>query len=240
MTKFNSIIFFASLILLASCNTEPSQTKCMFIGAAPGAENQEYDQYIIPQLEEWGYIVEKHDATKLSNYTDEDYEQYDFIFLSESTSSTDMEALRSIPKPMLNSDGWGAKASALAFCSKEQVGILEPAKPVVILDKAADHPFSAGYQPGTVLELGNVLLRKDPCLVVWAKPTIPVIPIAGLESDPSKLVVYGIEKGTQNALGTELKNRVATVGIHAWCYDVVTEDGVNLVKTGIDWILDEN
>lgn len=217
-----------------------AQYKCMFIKAAPGAENEEYDKYIIPKLEAWGYQVDKHNAVDLPNYTDEDYAPYDFIFLSESTSSADMEPLRKVPKPMLSSDGWGAKFSSLAFCTEEQVGILEPAQPIVFLDEAAGSPLAAGYSPGTVIELGEVLERKDPCLIVWAKPTIPVIPIAGVASAPDQLIVYGIEKGTTNAAGQQIKNRVAVVGLHAWGYKYITRDGENVIKAGIEWILDVN
>ena len=234
------IIIYAIAIISLSESNITAQKKCMLIGAAPGAENAEYDKYIIPQLEALGYVVDKHLSSDLQTYSDKDYAPYDFIFLSETTNSGDMSPLRRIPKPMLCSDGWGAKASALAFCSEEQVGILEPAQPVIFLDKASDHPLGAGHTTGTVVELGTVRLRKDPCLIVWAKPTIPVIEIAGVESDPTRLVVYGIEEGTTNASGESIKNRVAVVGVHAWGYDVLTEAGVKVFKAGIEWILEEN
>ena len=214
--------------------------KCMFIGAAPCEENAEYDAFILPWLKSLGYIVHRHFSSDLHTYTEADFSPYDFIFLSETSSSADMKYLKDIPKPMLSSDGWGAKASALAFCSGEQVNIYEPAEPVVFLEEAEEHPLGAGYKKGTVIDLGTVLLRKDPCLVVWAKPTIPVIPIAGIESKPDELVVYGVEKGTRNADGTVIKHKVAVVGVHAWGYDVLTEACKKVIKAGIKWVLDEN
>jgi PelA/Pel-15E family pectate lyase len=217
-----------------------TKKKCMLIGAAPCAENEEYDKFIIAQLESWGYVVHKHLAGNLPTYTEADYAPYDFMFLSETTSSAEMPPLKEIPLPMLNSDGWGAKSSALAFCSGNQVEIYEPAVPVVFLDGAKDHPLGAGYTPGTVVDLGEVLVRKDPCLIVWAKPSIPVYPIAGIESDPERLIVYGIEKGTTNASGQIIRNRVAVVGVHAWGYDVLTEAGVKVMKAGIEWVMGEN
>ena len=151
-----------------------------------------------------------------------------------------MKYLKDIPRPMLCSDGWGAKAGALDFCPVDQVNIYEPAEPVVFLKGAADHPLGAGYAEGTVVDLGTVLVRKDPCLVVWAKPVIPVIPIAGIESDPEQLVVYGVEKGTPNVSGQSIKHRLAMVGVHAWGYDVLTDAGVDLIKAGIDWVLEKD
>lgn len=237
MRKVKFILSAFALVILIGTPLS-AQKKCMLISAAEGAENAEYDKYIIPRLEAWGYVVDKHIATDIPSYTETDYAPYDFIFLSETTNSADMPPLRNIPKPMLCSDGWGAKASSLAFCSGEQVGILEPAQPIVFLKGAEESPLAAGYSPGTVIELGTVLLRKDPCLIVWAKPTIPVIPIAGVESDPTRLIVYGIEKGTENASGEAIKNRVAVVGLHAWGYKVITEDGAKVFNAGIEWVME--
>ena len=218
-----------------------SQKKlCMFIGAGACEENAEYDAHILPHLKSWGYDVHRHLSSDLPGYTEADYAPYDFIFLSETTNSADMQYLNDIPKPMLCSDGWGAKAGALDFCPVDQVNIYEPAEPVVFLKGSAEHPLGAGYTEGTVADLGTVLLRKDPCLVVWAKPDIPVIPIAGIESHPEQLVVYGIDKGTRNISGQVVQHRVAMIGVHAWGYDVLTDEGVNLMKAGIEWILDEN
>lgn len=237
MLKYK-ILTCTIISIILSGTISLAQKKCMFIGAAAGAENAEYDKYIIPKLEAWGYVVDKHNAVDLPKYKESDYAPYDFIFLSESTNSADMAPLQEIQKPMLNSDGWGAKFSSLAFCSADQVGILEPAQPIVFLESAKGNPLAAGYAPGTVTELGTVLVRKDPCLIVWAKPTISVIPIAGVASDPSQLIVYGVEKGTKNALGMKIKNRVSVIGLHAWGYKYLTEDGASILKAGIKWILE--
>lgn len=237
----NRIITCAIAMLLLSVTYVSAQKKCMFIGAAPGKENAEYDKHIIPQIEAWGYIIDKtHYSTDLASLTEADYAPYDFIFLSETVNSSDMSPLKNIAKPMLCSDGWGAKESALSFCSDTSCGILEPAQPVIFLDGAASHPLAAGYTPGTVVEMGTVTERNDPCLIVWGKPSIPVIPIAGVESDPTQLIVYGIEKGTKNISDQVINHRVAVVGVHAWGYDVLTEAGVKLFKAGIEWVLAEN
>ena len=238
MSKVKIFICAIAIVLLSSIYVS-AQKKCMFVAAVAGEENAEYDKNIIPHLESWGYVIEKHDSKNLPNYTEKDYEPYDFIFLSETTNSTRMAPLKSIPKPMLVSDGWGAKESSLAFGSGEPVGIIEPATPVVFLESGESHQLAAGYTPGTQVELGNILDPKDPCLIVWAKPSIPVIPIAGVAADSTKLVVYGIEKGTKNALDEVIKNRVVVVGVHAWGYDDLSEAGLKLFKAGIDWVLDK-
>jgi hypothetical protein len=237
------ICAIAAVLFCVGCaspgkNAATPKNKCMFIGAPTGAENAEFDQYIIPLLKSWGYQVTVYYSTNIPKLTAKDYAPYDFIFLSETTHSRDMAPLKGIAKPMLCSDGWAAKESALAFGKGEPVGILEPARPVVFLKEAMKHPLAAGYTPGTVVELGAVKGPK-PCLIVWGKPTIPVIPIAGVATDPSRLVVYGIEKGTRNASGDLIQNRVAVVGIHAWGYDDLTEAGKKMFQAGIEWILSE-
>ena len=240
MSKIKMFISTFTIVLLFSICIS-AQTNCLFIGHDPNIEpNAENDPFMVAHLDSMGYRVEAIFMSDALGFSDEDYADYDFIFLSETTYSGDMSPLKDIPKPMLCSDGWGAKESSLAFGLGEPVGILEPAQPVIFLNGAAGHPLGAGYTPGTIVELGTVLERKDPCLIVWAKPTIPIIPIAGVESDSTQLIVYGIEKGTTNASGEAIKNRVAVVGVHAWGYDVLTEAGVKVFKAGIDWVLGEN
>jgi len=239
-----ALLAIAAVVFCAGCVSPGraaavGKNKCMFIGAPPGAENAEYDRFIIPLLESWGYQVTVHHSTNIAKLTAQDYAPYDFIFLSETTNSRDMAPLRRIPKPMLCSDGWGAKETSLAFGKGESVGILEPAQPVVFLPGAKAHPLAAGYAPGAVVELGEVKAPK-PCLLVWGQPSIPVIAIAGVQKDPSRLAVYGIEKGTKNVAGDVIQNRVAVIGVHAWGYDDLTEDSKRLFKAGIKWIVSKN
>jgi hypothetical protein len=233
------ILICAIATVLAFESYAAAKKKCMFIGATPGRENAEWDAYIMPQLKEWGYEIDKkHNSTDLKSYTDKDYEPYDFIFLSETVHSTLHSPLKLAPKPMLNSDGWGGKKSALDFGPEKSVGIYEPGKPIVFLPEAKDKPLAAGYAPGTVVELGKMTTKKE-CLIVWGKPTIPIIPIATVENKPEEMVVYGIEKGTKNTSGETIKNRIATVGAHAWCYNHLNESGIKLLKAGIKWVLEE-
>ena len=139
---------------------------------------------------------------------------------------------------MVCSDGWAVKESALAFGVGEPCGILEPSQPIVLLDSAKNHPLAAGFAPGTVLEFATVEDEPQPALLVWGKPTIPVIPIAGVESDPTQLAIYGIEEGTTNATGDTIPHRVVVLGPHAWGYDDLTEPGEQLFKAAINWVLE--
>ena len=220
---------------LPGCPEDDTPKKCMFIGATPGRENSEYDAYIIPQLEAWGYIIDKkHNSTDIDEYTEADFAPYDFIFLSETMHSSLMSPLRDIKLPMLCSDGFGGKESALGFAPDSDTNLYDPARPIVFLDGGAGHPLAAGYTPGTVVDLGT-----NACISMWGKPSIDIIPIAGTEGNTSQLVIYGIEKGTQNMYGDTINHRVAVVGIHAFCYNVLSQAGVDTFKAGIEWILKE-
>jgi hypothetical protein len=213
----------------------PVKNKCMFVCANDGEENYQYDEFIIPLLESWGYIIDKkHEAQYVANYTAADFLPYDFIFISETTMSDDIKILRNAPLPMLNSDGYTAKELSLGYGPGRPCGFVEPPEPVIFLEEGNGHPLAAGYTPGTVIDLCST---SD--LLVWGQPTIPVILIAGLESDPSRLLVYGIEAGTINIFGTTIENKVAMIAVHAFGYETLTEDAVNLYKAGINWILTE-
>jgi len=233
MCNKNKIFFSTIAIVLFLSICVYAQKKCMLIGATPGRENSTYDKYIIPQLEKWGYVIDKkHNSTDLPSYMEADYAKYDFIFLSETVHSSLMGPLRSIPLPMMNSDGFGVQEIALAFAKERPCNLIDAVQ-IKFLDAGKDHPLAAGIAPGT---------ETDMCArtVVWGKPSIPIIPIASLASDESKMLVYGIEKGTKNALGDEIKHRVAVVGIHAFGYNNLTEVGEKLFKAGIEWVLAEN
>lgn len=232
MSKYAVVIKAVTAVLVFSFNAS-AQKKCMFIGATPGRENSTYDRYIMPLLEEWGYVIDKkHNSTDLPAYTDADYAPYDFIFLSETVHSSMMEPLRTIRKPMFNSDGHSAKESALGFALGSPADLIDPA-PIVFFENADGHPLAAGFSPGSTATL---CAGKH---YVWSTPTIPVIKIAGLESDVSKLLVYGVEKGTENVAGDTIDHRVALVGVHAFGYNSLTEAGVKLFQAGIEWVLAE-
>lgn len=214
-----------------------SGKRCLLVGAPPGTENADYDRFIIPKLQEWGYGVDKkHEPAAVAKYSDAELAAYDFIFLSETTASDHAAALRTIPKPMVNSDGWTAKEASMGFGAGKPVGILEPAKPVVFLSSAAGHPLAAGHASNQVVEFCEVREVKDRCLLVWGKPTVAVIPIAGVAADPSQLMVYGIEKGTKNTFGEAIRNRVAVVGVHAFGYQTLTDSGVKAFRAAIEWV----
>lgn len=242
MSKVKILICAVSTVIVFATHASAQKKKCMFIGAAPGEEHGEVngvDADMIKRLEEWGYVIDKkHTSKDIPQYTEADYKPYDFIFLSESLHSNKMSPLKNIPLPMLNSDGVAAREGALDFASGSPTNIVEPGKPVVFLDKVKNHPLAAGYAPGTVVELGLLDTRQD-CLIVWGKPSVDIIPIASMESNPEELVLYGIEKGTKNTSGYIIPNRVATVGMHCFCYRSLTESGIKVMKAGIEWILED-
>jgi hypothetical protein len=184
---------------------------------------------------------------------------FDFTFISESVSSWPWEygdgpKIRSIPIPMVMTEGYIAKPEVLGwttanvdtgygaiFQDSSQLGV---AHKVLITDNTG-HELSAGFGLGTEVELVTNSYAED--VLTFCVPEIDYIPIAVSSLEPGKTVVLGVEKGTTvwNKAGTVLEasdttvtqSRAAMVGIHAKANDFITEDGYKLITAGIQWIL---
>jgi hypothetical protein len=205
MSKGRILFGAIAFVLLLSVGLS-AQTKCMFIASTDPLTAG--DQIVFDKFVEWGYDVTAVLSSDLAFFTEADYADYDFLFTSESVGSGSLEPLKEIPKPLLCSEGWASKPSALAWSDPASSDNYVP-EPIVIVDDTG-HPLAAGYNSGDVLDLCS-----DPAgLIVPHQPTIDIIPIAALASDPSFMLVYGVEAGTVNTLGLITKNRAAMVAIH--------------------------
>ena len=58
-----------------------------------------------------------------------------------------------------------------------------------------------------------------------------------MSTDPSKFILYGVEKGTLLVDGEVTQNRAACFGLHEAGYPFITEAGYKFLKAEIDWIL---
>jgi hypothetical protein len=242
MIKIKMIFCVAAIVLYCGGNAFAQKKKCMLIGAAPGEEHGQADgpdADMKKWLEKWGYVVDKKTSTDVPNLTEADFKAYNFMFISETVLSDKIAPLKHIPLPMLNSDGYAVKELSFNWAPGTPAGIHEPGVPITILEEAKGHQLAAGYEPGVPLEVGYLATKSD-CLTNWGIPTINVIPIASVQSNPEELVIYGIEKGTKNVSGEVMQNRVALVGIHCWCYNNLKEPGIKLFKAAINWVLEED
>lgn len=231
----SKVIIFTVLIgiMLIMSVSAFALTKCMFIVNTTSFSAG--DNALNDSLIAWGYDVTPVAAGDISFLFKEDYAQYDFIVGSESMNSGALSQgmMKTIPLPLLNLEGWCVKPGALDWQTDRDVNNYPP-EPVQIVDNTG-HPLAAGFSAGDLVDLTKP--TTDEIFIVGSVPQIPIIPIAGLSSDPTKLVIYGIEAGTVNAVGDTLLNRVATIGLHEFSYGLITDDAVKLIKAGMDWVL---
>lgn len=228
MKKVKVFIGLVAILLLVS-NYAFSQNKCMFL--VTNVSLTAGDQILYDKLTEWGYDVTPVAGADLEWLFLEEITAYDFAFVSESIGSGDMSKgeFKSVPIPLANSEGWAVKPGALDWQTDRDIDNYT-AEPVKIVDDTG-HPLAAGFSTGATVTLCTE------GLIIGSVPQIPIIPIATLSSNETKQVIYGIEAGTQNALGDTMQSRIATVGIHAEGYPTLTDDAFKFFKAAIDWVL---
>ncbi len=181
---------------------------------------------------------------------------YKFMFVSKAISSSDLARLRGatqgtwqtgwLPIPTVNMDNWASRVSALGFVSGSS-GYGNIAGKVKIVD-GTNSPLSAGISKGTEISITSNTTSQDKTAqntYATPDPKVKVIPIAASSNDSTKLVAFGVEKGTAvfNSAGVndgtvKTTARYAAVGIHELAYPFITNDGWKLIKAAINWVTD--
>lgn len=188
------------------------------------------------------------DDVKADLYSEDIFKMYDFIFVSESISSSDIRPLRGAPAPIFTTELWSTKYDVLGWVptSESNVYFGNTATDDHFIEIFNDdHFLAAGFPAGEVIEL--VTNSESSSSLTYSVPGVEYIPIAVLASDPTKSIVFGIEAGTTlyNDLDTMdgsliSQNRCAAVGINATANNYITEEGFKLMEAGIKWILGED
>ncbi len=206
--------------------------KCMFIvgGDSSPSSLSAGDQVINDTLKAWGYDVRPAASSDLQTLSSSDYANYDFAVASESPSSGDFGKgiFPSVPIPLVIFEGWAVKPSAMHWQTDQVVNNYNP-EPVKIVDQT-NSPLATGFSNGYTVTL------CDSGLIIGSVPQIPIVPIANMTSIDSMRVIYGIEKGTINAVGDTIKNRVEVIGLHELSYISLTSDAFKFIKAGINWV----
>ena len=229
MSKVKFFAVFMVAILLISGSAFAAGEKCMFIASTDPLT--EGDQAVFDLLGTWGYVCTAVLSSDLGFFVEADYADYDFIFASESVGSSSLAPIKLVPKPLLNSEGWASKPASLAWADPASAENLAP-EPCVIVDNTG-HALAAGMAEGTVFDLCS----DAAALIVACIPTVDIIPVAALESDPTKMVVYGVDAGTVLTDGDISGNKAASVQVHEFGYLFLTDEAIDLYQAGIQWIL---
>ena len=226
MKKEKVLFCLFVIILLKSIHAYAQE--CLFIAAADTLKDTEKN--VSQKLEDWGYNISVVIVDNLVNYTEADYAGFDFTFASESINSSKLAPLKLMPIPLVNTEAWASKPAALAWSDPASAVNIAP-EPVMIVDNTGN-PLAAGYKDGDIVDL-----VADPAgLMITTVPTIDVIPIGVLDSDPSKSIIYGIEKGTTLTDGSITENRAVCIGIHEFGYSSMTDAGFEFIHAAINWV----
>ena len=228
---------------------EAVQKKCLFVSESKIAVPDPKDEILIDYLKD-RYVVDiaTGDDVKGHVYSVDDFKAYDFVFVSESVSSSDTKDLKGAPVPVLYTELWASKWDVTGWVptneSPTYYGNTTVDETVVkIVDGA--HPLAAGFATGT--EITMVTDSENAIdYLTYSVPQVDYVPIATLVADETKVVVFGVGAGTvlynaQNVKDGSLVSaaRCAGVGINANANNFLTDDAFKLIQAGIDWILAE-
>ena len=222
---------------------ETVRKSCLFISMT--ADPDTSDVELVEWLRE-KYIVDVIAGGDVNSYGLDYFQQYDFIFVSESIHSNDTRILKGAPVPMFYTELWSSKWDVTGWVPINESPTYYGNTPESIIKIVNEnHELSAGY--GLNSEIALVSRSHDGLnFLTYSVPQVEHIRIGVLASDESKVVVMGVEKGTVLYNAENVKDgsfvsqsRVAAVGISFAANTYMTDDAFNLIDAGINWILSE-
>lgn len=242
-----SMVFVAVLALLTLQTGAFAQLQCLFV--SEGADPDTRDVILVDWLEQtYGATVDIATGDEINTgfYFTDDFLNYDFIFVSESVSSSDTDSLKGAPVPTFYTELWASKWDITGWVpdnlSPDYYGNTTSTETAVKIMNG-DHPLAAGYATDTELTLVTGS-DNDTDYLTYSRPQVDHITIAVLVADETREVVFGVEAGTalynaQNTIDGSLvsTSRAAGVGVNAFSNNHLTDDAFNLIKAGLDWIL---
>ena len=248
LTLFVLLCILASYLFIGSSMAQDKKL-CLFISEAAGPWPQ--DEPLYEWLsEQYEVDIAIGDDIKAEVYDLEDFDVYDFIFVSESISSSDVRPLKGAPRPMFFTELWSSQTSVMGWTaeavSPDFYGTAksEGDNMVTIID--GSHPLAAGFATDSEVMIVSGSDNATEYLT-YVVPQIEHIPIAALSNDEDRIVVLGIEEGTSLYTDVQVndgslvsQNRCAAVGIHANAFAYITDDAYKLMDAGIKWILKED
>jgi hypothetical protein len=226
---------------------EVELTTCLFVSESSTAVPDPRDEILIGYLED-RYVVNiaTGDDVKAHVYSVDDFKAYDFVFVSESVSSSDTKDLKGAPVPIFYTELWASKWDVTGWVPTNESGTYYGNTTVdetVVKIIDGDHPLAAGFATGAEITVVTDSENATDYLT-YSVPQVDHIPIATLAADENKVVVMGVEAGTvlyneQNVKDGSLTTaaRCAAVGINANANNFLTDDAFTLIQAGIDWIL---
>ena len=249
MFKFNKLswaqIFVIVAAILFNGSIFAQQKSCLF--ASESLDPHPNDVPIVSWLES-KYVVDIMMGGQIGSLTVDDFKAWDFVFLSKTISSGDPIVLKGAPVPLFFTELWSNKLEVTGWVPiNNELTDYGYSKETELLIVDGYHPLAAGLETNDVIELASGTNVTDGNIYSWAAPQVDHIPIAVLENEPSKEVIFGIEKGTvlynaQNVKDGSLvsESRCVAYGVHHTAAGFITEIGFSLMDAAIQWILEED
>ncbi|MBN2105517.1 T9SS type A sorting domain-containing protein [bacterium] len=244
--SLGSKVLAVLIFCLFAGNVLTQNTTCLYISEEAGPHAN--DVIIVDWLRAL-YDVEIATGDDVNNhfYYAEDFKLYDFIFVSESISSSDTDDLKGAPVPIFYTELWSSKWDITGWVpTNTSTTYYENSPEQLVTIVNGDHPLAAGYPTGTELIIADGTNDPNGSILTYSVPQVDHIPIAVLSADVTRVVVMGVEKGTVLYNAENVKdgsmvseNRCAAVGINATANDFITNEGFQLIQAGIQWILED-
>jgi hypothetical protein len=246
--RYNLILLSVFMLLLVS--GVYAQTTCLLVSEESGPYAN--DVPLKEWLESKDILVDiaTGDEVNTGFYTREDFKDYDFVFVSESISSSDGDSLKGAPVPIFTTELWGSKWDINGWVpNNTSVTYYENSTTNTVRIVDGSHYLAAGFATDAEIVIATDTDDTDAGnYTTYSVPQVDHIPIAVLTDDDTRVVVMGVEAGTalyeaQKADGeypdgsVVSENRVAAVGINALANPYLTDDTYKLIEAGINWIL---
>ena len=251
-TKIFKLIIISLLIFVWMAGVLSAQDKltCFFVSETIDPDPRDVNIYNWLSLT-YDITITSGDEVKANFWTVEEIKAFDFVFVSESISSSDTPILKGAPAPIFYTECWASKWDITGWAPNNNASATfygsTPEGENIIKIVDGSHPLAAGFNTNdeiTIVTSTTVDGNGEYWYLTFSRPEVDYIPIAEISTDPTKKVVFGVEAGTilhnaENVKDGSLvsENRCAVVGIFANANEFMTDEAFTLIQAGIDWIL---
>jgi len=238
------VVLLCAIPVLVMSNAALAKKKCLFVSEEIGPMATDVELYAWLQSK-YDVTVEDVDNIKVNapDTTTIKKAGYDFILISESIGSSDANPLKGFSMPILLLEAYMTRMDATGWCNTTTSNInygatTGPGDSLVTIVNG-NHTIAAGFTKGTDVAILSKIDGTNS--LTWSKPMIKCDTIAVLKSDPTRVIVMAVEKGTtvyDNAGNKTFiqKARIALVGVYANNNKNISSKGYKIIEAGINWI----
>lgn len=213
---YRHFLYTILILLLLTSVAMAKGEKLVLVGS--GAPDPK-DNLLIENLEKWGYVGEPHEHLAKHPV---DLAGVDLVFISESTSSVNiLDAYKDSTVPVVNAESF--TYDDMGF-SPDDTFNSDSGDSITIVD--TDHPITAGFK-------GDIMVSEPAAKLMTCSGLDGDVDILAVRADNDDLVAISVyEKGAKTLKGTT-KARHINIWPHSTAWQMVTEDGWELIHRSI-------